>query len=86
MPPSKPTGSCLDCMHFERMFSACKFDFPRGFGKTAKRTAKPERITPTTDVRTFRCQDYLGWETGLLPFNTTPPAETVDVPAEPAGR
>lgn len=73
-------------MHFERMFSACKFDYPRGFGKNAKRTAKPERITASTDIRTFRCADYLSWETGLLPFSTAATSEGVDVPAESAGR
>lgn len=64
-------------MHFDRVYSACKYDFPKGMSKKSaaaslRRGAAIQRITPKTDVRTFRCGDYLGWETGLLPFSTTP--------------
>lgn len=64
-------------MHFDRVFGACKYDFPKGMSKkvaaaSLRRGAAAQRITPRTDVRTFRCGDYLSWETGLLPFSTTP--------------
>ncbi len=72
MPTKNSDGSCLSCMHYERMYRVCKFDYPKGFRKAA---GKPRpvalRIGEATDVRTFRCPDYLGWEVSLLPFTTS---------------
>ncbi len=48
-------------MHFERVDHACRFD-------TASKRGEAPRIAPGTDVRTFRCADYLGWENESLPF------------------
>ena len=76
MPTKNSDGSCLSCMHFERMYRVCKFDFPKGFRKAATH-ARPAtlRLEAATDVRTFRCPDYLGWEVSLLPFTTPVRAE-----------
>jgi hypothetical protein len=66
------------------MFSVCKFDYPRGFGPKAVRCTAPPRVTRTTDIRTFRCGDYLNWESGLLPFSKPAPDDAAAAPAKTA--
>ncbi len=65
--PQGAQASCLSCLHFERMFRACKFDALR-----AKGPRVAPRILPQTDIRAHRCADFHSWETGLLPFSATP--------------
>jgi hypothetical protein len=79
------SGSCLSCMHFDRMFRGCKYDQPRGAKKAKRTPAGPPRISAQTDLYSFRCGDYLAWETGLLPF-TTPASQPDANGTDAAGR
>ena len=64
---SRNQGCCLTCLHYDRMYRACRYDLR----DQDKHPDAPKRLDAVADVRTFRCPDYLGWENELLPF--TPP-------------
>ena len=72
MTDDRSTPNCLTCLHFERMYRLCRYDREAS-------SQSPPRITHRTDLRTFRCEDYLGWEPEPLPF-TMPkrPAKSTD--------
>lgn len=60
------SGSCLTCMHYDRIYRSCRYDRIQA----GENPGAAPRLDSTVDVRTFRCADYLSWENELLPFTS----------------